>query len=847
MSRATSALISFIAISAVGGVLLAGLAIPAVGAAGAVANSSAEFFDELPVELNQEPMSQQSRILWSDGSIMATFFYENRVSVPLSSVAPVMQKAVIASEDRRFYEHRGADPKGILRAIITNITGARGTQGASTLTQQWVKNVLLSQALENEDKDAVRKLQTDDEGRKLREIKLALAAEQRLSKAEILQNYLNIALFGDGAYGVESASRHWFGHSAAELTLPEAALLTGILPSPTKYNPIKNPEGAMNRRDIVLELMLDAGFITQQEHDEALMVTLEQTLNVTRTQNGCEAAGSAAFFCDYVTKVILNDPTFGATKQDRQKLLYRGGLNITSTLNHRLQDLAAKALNDRISQAKSGDVASSIVSVQPSTGHIVAMAQNREYKPRKDADSSGTSINYNTDFEYGGSQGFQAGSTFKPIALTQWLKDGHSLQESVNSNVRTYNMGSDFSTKCGYGLGGPYKPSNAEGKGSGYMSVLNSTTKSVNNSYIDMATQMDLCDVRDTAQSLGITLAKPEEPASAGREANQLHPVPSMVLGSNNVSPLSMAGAFSAFGNQGVFCKPTAFTKVEAGGKPFAIQADSCNRVMEEQVANGVNFALQTILQPGGTASGKGIGRPAAGKTGTTNSSRNVWFVGFTPDLATAVWVGHEGGERSLNYSVINGRRIGRAYGGGIAAPVWQQYMKPAHNGMPVRGFQDPSKTVTIGNTQPLPDVRGMSAAQAKGVLESKGYRVTVSRSTVKSSHRRGTVANTSPYPGARVSPNARVVLRLSDGSVQAEPKPHPKPDNPAIPAPPVPAPLPGPIEPPPGAQTFTPVPGNNPARPAADRGQAQPAIQERQQQDENDVPQRRQDPVDGD
>ena len=611
-----------------------------------------EFFDSLPEELQVGTLSQQSRILWADGTPMATFYYENRVLVPLSNVAPTMREATVAIEDSRFYEHNGADPQGILRAIANNASGG-DTQGASTLTQQWIKNVLLDQAIAAGDKEQQAALMNPDKGRKVREIKLALAAEKEYTKDQILENYLNIALFGDGQYGVETAAQHFLSKSAKDLTLQDSALLAGIIRSPYYYDPVDYPERAFDRRNTVLKRMLDLKMITQEEHDAAVAVPLEAQLAVREVKNGCEAAATAAYFCDYVVKTVLNDAAFGADVAARQRLLYRGGLTITTTLDRTKQQLAQDAVNDRVPPTDSSGVGVALSSVEAGTGRIVAMAQNRIYSPQQTEEPvpGGSAINYNVDKAMGGGAGFQPGSTYKPFTLATWLAAGNTMNESVNANQKEWMPSKDFTSSCG-GLGSePYKPPNSEGSNRGNISVLQATYGSVNTAYVDMASQLDLCKIRDTAAALGVHRA----------DGDELQYTPATVLGTNEVAPLTMAAAYAAFANKGIWCKPIAIAAVtDATGKVLPKPEPECKQAIDADVANGVAYGLTQVLARG-TARGTSIGRPAAGKTGTTNSSSETWFTGFTPGgLSTSVWVGTPNEKpSSLNNLTINGDRRG--------------------------------------------------------------------------------------------------------------------------------------------------------------------------------------------
>ena len=761
LGSVVTALASFVTISMLTGVLAAGVAIPVVGAGGAVARNGVEFFDELPEDLTVGSLSQQSRILWSDGSPMATFYYENRILVPLSSVAPVMRQAVLAIEDSRFYEHNGVDAKGIGRAFVNNLRGG-DTQGASTLTQQWIKNVLLDQARAAGDEAQVEALTSTDQGRKVREIKLALAVEEQYTKDQILENYLNIALFGDNQYGVQTAAQHYFGKQAGDLTLQDAALLAGMISSPTFNDPVDYPEQALRRRGLVLERMLGLGMITQVQFDEANAVPLEAQLNVQTAPNGCATAGNAGFFCDFVVKTILNDPVFGADIADRQKLLYRGGLVITTTLDRGKQQLAQDAIWARVPSdaAAAGGVGQALSSVEATTGRIVAMAQNRTYDPNQDATTGGISVNWNTDKVYGGSGGFQVGSTYKPFTLANWLANGHSLFETVNANARTYSQSRDFTSSCQQ-LGGTWTPGNSEGRDKGDIPVLQATYNSVNLAYASMASELDLCAIRDTAASMGVHRA----------DGAELGSNPSSILGDNEIAPLTMASAFATFANNGIACKPLAIDSiVDAAGTPLPRPEPDCKQAIAPEVANNVAFALTQTVERGTARRGGGIGRPSAGKTGTTNDSTETWFVGFTPgQLSTAVWTGtpYQGEIQSLNGARVGGRRYGSVFGATLSLPTFNQYMRQALSGVPVAPFGRPTQQRVQADDQdrvPVPDVAGQGVDAAEEAMDSADLRAAV-RFQEDSALPEGTVVRTRPAAGTSVEPGTTVSLVVSNGS----------------------------------------------------------------------------------
>ncbi|PWJ47359.1 Membrane carboxypeptidase (penicillin-binding protein) [Quadrisphaera granulorum] len=735
--RSTRLLAGFLAVSASAGLLVAGLAAPAVLGLGLTTGDSVVSLNSLPASLDQPTLSQQSRILYADGTPMATFYYENRISVPLDKVAPVMQKALIDIEDNRFYEHGGVDPRGVARAIVDDLTGG-DEQGASTLTQQWIKNQQVEQALaalppnatpEQRQKvfdEVTVRSGIDGIVRKLREMRLAIAADKKYSKQQILENYLNIANFGGGQYGIEAASEHWFDKSAAQLDLPEAALLAGIVQNPTGYDPVNHPDAAKQRRDTVLDRMLQLGDIAQAQHDAAVAVPIASMLHVQPTPDGCAQAGSAAYFCDDVVGQFLDDDAFGGTRADRLAQLYRGGLTITTTLDPHAQQAAAaevtsavpagnstvrnnKIVNGNVVQLPgTSGVGAAIVSVQPGTGKIVAMAQNRTYSTADDAPPTDTSINYSTDAADGGSGGFQPGSNFKPFVLATWLAAGHSLYDTVDGSERTFPNDSWQYGRCEPAgtpyTGKPWAPKNAgDGEGTSSMTVLHATADSINTGYAAMENQLPLCDVAATAQALGMHKAQPDTHNPTGKKSTDLTVTPSMTLGIDSVSPLTVASAYAAFAAEGKYCTPTAITSITGpDGKALPVPPSTCTQAIPQEVADGVTYALQRVLTQG-TAAGDGLagGREAAGKTGTTNNSVAAWFTGYTPQLATAVWVGVPSGSMSLNGAVINGHRYSEMYGGTLAAPMWQAYMDKALAGAPREDFTAPLASI-IG-TPPAP------------------------------------------------------------------------------------------------------------------------------------------------
>ena len=764
--QAVALFLSFFLVAGVGGVVAAGLVVPAVAGTKALTNTAEEVFDDLPSELAEQPLSQRSTIYDRKGRVLANFYHENRIVVPLDEIADILQEAVIAVEDKRFYDHGGVDATSILSAAFKS-AATDETRGASTLTQQYVKNVLIERAARENDLEGIEAARTAEgtEGfaRKLREMKTAIALEKKYTKDEILERYLNIAQFGISVYGVEAAAQYYFGVHASEVDYLQAATLAGVPQSPTALDPERNPEASEVRRNTVLALMHEQGYITTEEFEEGKATPLEETLDIQKTRLGCTTAGKSAYFCDYVTKVIANDPVFGETKDDRTDLLYRGGLEIHTTLDRKLQNLADKEVRAGVGRKDDSGIASAMSVVEPGTGEILAMAQNRVFNPAPSTKKWETSINYNADQAYGGSKGFQPGSTFKPFALVAWLQEGNGLNQVVDATRRDYKPDS-WTASCVDGpvTQSPYNPVNSEGGDSGPITVLKAMANSVNSGFMAMANQIDLCTIFEAAESLGVRQAT----------GDPIDVMPANVLGSQDVSPLTMASAYAAFAAEGEYCEPIAITSItDANGKELEVPSANCHQAIPRDVANAVTYALQRVLTEGSAARTGGLpGRPSAGKTGTTNMNWHTWFVGYTPQMSTAVWVGHSEGLIPMRNVTVNGRYHNYMWGSSIAAPTWQRFMTEAHDGKKVRDFPGINQRQLYGPQATVPNVIGLSPDEARSVLTRAGFNVgrTIDKE-YSDSVRKGRISSQSIGAGSRVSKGTVVTLKESDG-----PKPDP-------------------------------------------------------------------------
>ena len=670
-------LLAFLSVSSLMGVVTAGMLVPVAGPTALVAKSVPSVFNELPGDLQTVTPAEESQLLDSSGGVIAHFYDKQRIVVPSANIADVMKKAIVAIEDKRFYEHNGVDATGIARALVTNL-GDSGRQGASTITQQYVRNSLAERGYLEGDAEQVSAATEQTTERKLREIKYALALEKTQSKDEILTGYLNIAPFGPITYGVEAASQRYFSKSASELNYLEAALLAGLVQSPVQYDPLTHPEAAQERRDTVLATMLDQGVITQEEYDEGVATTVDSMLHPTVSSEGCSGAESSkAYFCDYVLSQFLEDPTFGATRIERERLLKTQGITIRTTLDPAKQDAAYASLTNAIPVGDASGLNDALVSLDPRTGKVLAMAQNTTYG----IEAGQTMSNYSADGN------FQVGSTFKVFTLLQWFKEGHSAYETVGSANTFYPNGSFKCDGRSITTEG-YQVNDLAGK-TGTMNVVRATGQSVNQAFVNMASRVDFCSIFETAYNMGIT-----------EDGEVPSPFPANILGSVSASPLQMASVFATIANSGQQCKPQSIESVtdrdENVLKEFA--AD-CKEVISPDLANKTAALLTASAGQYYTSTRLGDGRPFAAKSGTTDGHANTWLTGFTPSLATAVWVGHgDNSSQEVSGVVINGvyhsEIFGETY---VGQNIWAPYMTQALAGTPVEAVSN----ANIGATTP--------------------------------------------------------------------------------------------------------------------------------------------------
>ncbi|GAB2519035.1 transglycosylase domain-containing protein [Paramicrobacterium agarici] len=761
-------LLGFVGLSAAAGVLVTAAVTPALAVTGITANSAIGVFDDLPEYLEITPLMEKSNIYAKDGDknvLLASFYEQNRVEVQWDEISQYLKDAAVATEDNRYYEHGGIDLTGTLRALVSNQLG-EDTQGGSSITQQYVKNVRIQKCERDTDsKEELAKCYDEVAGvhysRKLKEMRYAIGLEKEYSKDEILRGYLNISGFGGVIYGVESAANYYFGTSAKDVTLAQAATLMGIVNNPNllRIDKPDNPDnGAENgyaltkqRRDVVLKAMLYYGKITQEQYDEAIATEIKP--NITPPKGGCAAAGSNAYFCDYVTQVISENEAFGDSKAERVSLLKRGGLDIYTTLDLRLQKTEADALHSAVPSHEDGmKLGGTATTIEPGTGRILAMVQNTAYSANPDKGPGYTAVNFNTDKKYGGSSGFQPGSTWKTMVLVEWLLQGHSTNEIVNATKR------DFHYQTCEGPAnwapGPKNAGDGGGMPGGMYTVQKGMTQSINTVLAAMGEQLDLCDIANTAEAMG---------AHSATGAELTH-YPTTLIGTSEdtIAPLSMANAYATLAAGGMHCEPRAIDKiVKADGSEMKVPGKTCDQAIPENVAATAVQSLTQVMTQGTGRGGNPWTGPIFGKTGTTDAYKDTWLVTSTTEAANAVWVGNL---NSTNFTPMNHKWIKGGLGSQVKFGITQTIASKTFELYGGNPFPEADKNLTRRILKDVPDVVGQSVEDATKTLKDAGFGVTVAEEQVNSTIEAGKVASTNPAGGERANSGSMITISVSNG-----------------------------------------------------------------------------------
>ncbi len=747
------------AISA-GGLVLAAMLFPAFGGAGVVAKDTADAIHEVDPEFNESNPALVSTVLAADGTPIVNYYNYYRLPIPLDQMGEWMPKAIVAVEDKRFYEHNGVDLQGMFRAAIQNAVKGGVSQGASTLTQQLVKNTLFYQATTQKERDAATEQSL---GRKLREAKIALNVESMYTKDQILEKYLNLMNMGAGAYGVRAASLTYFGVEPAQLDIAQAALLAGLVQNPTKFNPLQNPQEAQNRRDLVLGLMLDQGVITQEQHDAEVQKPIALAGGGAKPSRSCaDAPNNSGFYCDYVWTYLTQN--LGIP----EKTLKEGGLTIQTSLNLSFQDAATNGITSAAKPLGGGDTfgyadyrLASMPILDVKTGQVLALGLNKKYGNDPNDPSQ-------TVFNYPVLPGLGAGSTYKifpaVVALSQGTGSQFELTAPDPYTSKVYKNGNK-----------PYTVSNANPGYPDRMSLERALYMSSNTYFIAMEDHIGSIDpIADAAYNMGLwapgdtktrDLVKAEERAS-------------FTLGPEATSPLRLAVAYATVANRGTRCEPTPILAVTGpdgqpavnpeNGQPYYTPGTNCTEgAISKGVADTLNQILLKDVMPGNLGqTGKRAyipGYQIAGKTGTAQDNVSYAFVGWTPDIIASVLA------YNLEGKGMPGAGGGEGFGGGYPAVMWKNAMV---NILPQVGsskFPPADPAVAAGKTSTLQvDCVGQSPSNCKALAQQAGFDAVDSGTPVDSTLPAGVVASQDPAVGSSVSPGITIKYSVSSGKAPA-------------------------------------------------------------------------------
>jgi membrane peptidoglycan carboxypeptidase len=760
--------------SALAGLLVTVMVAPALAVTGITASSTIGVFDSLPeyIELGQLPERNEIYANYTgDGNVggkmlIATIFDQNREEVAYDDISPFVLNAAVDGEDSRFFEHGGVDLSSVVRGVVDNLVAGGIESGSSTLSMQLVKNTFVQQALEKdteEERDkAYAEATAQSFDRKLREMKLAIGLEKKYTKKEILTAYLNIANFGNATYGIQAAAQRYYSVNAKDLTLAQAASLIAIVQYPNLRN-LADPENFPaneQRRNYILGAMLSAGHITQAEYDEAHKTPVDETtIKLSAPSNGCVAAHEyARWFCDYVVRSVGDFEFLGQTADERQANWKKGGYKLYTSLD---LDAQIAAQNADWTYAPNTETAfslgSAVSSMQPGTGRVLVMAENKEFDDTLEGvnNPKASAVNYNTSLPYGGSTGFQPGSTYKVFTLLAWLKAGKGVEERVSGNPSSAEKESAY-TACGQPYGsGIFSYKNNAGE-SGIYTIRSGTVNSVNGVFFSMAKQLDLCDIRDIAKDLGVVRA----------DGKELQANPTSIIGTNEVSPLSMATAYAGISALGLTCQPIVVDSYsDPEGEVHPGQEKKCRQVIDQNIAATAIDVLKGVMVTGNQVySNPDDGIPIFGKTGTTDSANHTWMITATTQAATVVWVGNSVG----NYDILD---TGYADVAGIRLRHYIMRPTVAELDRKMGGGDWPAADPNLlrGSGATVPDVRGLSLDAAKTLLEGLGFQF-ADGGPVDSDLEAGKVVKTDPEAGAISAKGVSVTVFTSNGKQKAFP-----------------------------------------------------------------------------
>ncbi|MDH6290649.1 membrane peptidoglycan carboxypeptidase [Rhodococcus opacus] len=767
------------------GVLLAGVMFPLAGGFGYASNRAADTVDNVSAELVEGTVPAVSTMVDSAGNPIAWLYDQRRFEVPSDKISNEMKLAIVSVEDRRFPEHKGVDWQGTMRAFLTNTTSGEVQQGASTLDQQYVKNYQLLVVAKT---DAERRAAIETTpARKIREIRMALTLDKELTKDEILTRYLNLVPFGNASFGIQDAAQTYFGIDASELNTQQSAMLAGMVQSSSALNPYTNPEGVLERRNVVLDTMISNIPERAAELRELKGTPLGVLPEPNRLPRGCIAAGDRGFFCDYALQYLANA---GISREQIDK----GGYLIKTTLDPAVQASTKAALNANANPELDG-IANVMNVVQPGqdSHRILAMGSSRTYGLDANANETVQAQPYSL-------AGHGAGSIFKIFTTAAAMEKGLGTNAilDVPGRFEARGMGSGGARGC---PASTYCVENA-GKYPAALSVTDALAQSPNTAFVKLIQATGVAPTVDMAVRLG--LRSYAQPGTSGFDDRSMadfqkdQNLGSFTLGPTWINPLELSNVAATLASHGKWCPPTPIDSVfDREGKPVSVTQQACEQVVEPGLADTLTNAMSKDDKPGGTSAGAagsvGWTLPMAGKTGTTESHMSSGFLGFTNNFAAAVYVfGDSPTPGEICSAPLRPCGDGNLFGGNEPARTWYAAMNPIANNFGPTTLPPVDQKYARGSQNgQVPDVTGLSQSAATSRLQGAGF--TVNAVTTASQAAKGTVTSASPSGSA--IPGSTITIYVSDGSVKAAP-----PQAPAqgIPVPPIQLPGLPPIQLPP-------------------------------------------------
>jgi membrane peptidoglycan carboxypeptidase len=766
--RGTGPAARLVGLCLVAGLLVVGVTFPLVGGVGLVSNDASDTVSATSTDLAAGQLPLVTTVTDRQGAPLAYLYDQNRQPTPLDHIAPTMKAAIVAIEDRRFYEHDGVDWTGTLRALVTNQNAGSTQQGASTLTQQYIKNYQLYVTARSQSERL--KATEATYARKLREVRVALQLERQLAdgrskreaKDEVLARYLNIVFLGNNSYGIGAASRTYFNTTPDRLTIPQAALLAGMVQSTAAFDPVAHPQAAAGRRNEVINQMAVQGIITQGQAQEAAASPLGVVSPLATPANGCIGAGDAAFFCKYVVD-YLEQSGISSGQLDR------AGYTIRTTLDRTALTAMSAALRGEV-PAQQRNVADVMATVSPGAERheVLAMGSNRVFG----VDGAALETSYGLPWE---PVNLGAGSVYKVFTAATALDKGLGVDYQMEIPADGY-----ASPIYRDGQGNPFPVRNA-GNYAPVLSMTDALAQSPNTGFVKLMEYTGVAPVVDMAVRLGMrSLAEPQGAggksiAEVAKEQNQ----GSFTLGVTPTSVLELSNVGATLGSHGRWCPPTPILGVtDASGTAVPVAERPCEQVVPPTLADTLMTGLSKDDQPGGTsaaaAGGSGWNRPLAGKTGTTQQNKSAAFLGFTPGISGAVITFDDsssprplcdGGGDSPPYACGSGN----IFGGKTPARTWYRTMTPLLAATPVQPLPPTDPRYLAGGTnEQIPDVVGRRADEAAAALGNAGF--AVARTTVNNRAVAGTVIGQSPRGSAL--PDQVITLQVASGTVPAPPPP---------------------------------------------------------------------------